>query len=308
MKNNFDVIRLNPKRNLNQLKYIEHENFSLKDSPINECRIADIIENDPSKIGLGECEIIRRERHQGNRVLDFLIQQEDEDIRYEVELQLGKADYSHICRSILYWSREKRKTPQYQHFPVLIAEEISQKHLELISHINAPMIVIKMQGNIINNKDYILDFDILLDGRESYPMSDEYEEDKSSVTVDEEYWKKKGCPATTDLLGKVFQIITDINPNFEKNWKKHHIGLKDNNGSPKNFVSFKTRKEFLTLEIKVERDKKFDEIKEENDLNMIYKAKHKRYILKLKSKDFEDNKENIRYFIQVAHDRRMSGE
>ena len=75
MKDNFEVIRIDPKRDLNQLNYIEHENFSLKDSPINECRIADIIEKNPIKIGLGECEIIRREKHQGNRVLDFLMQE-----------------------------------------------------------------------------------------------------------------------------------------------------------------------------------------------------------------------------------------
>ena len=99
MKDNIEVLRVDPKRNSNQFNYIDHENFNLKDSTINESTIGDIIEKDPSKIGLGECEIIRRERHQGNRVLDFLIQQEDEDIRYEVELQLGKADWSHICRS-----------------------------------------------------------------------------------------------------------------------------------------------------------------------------------------------------------------
>lgn len=309
MKDNIEVLRVDPKRNSNQFNYIDHENFNLKDSTINESTIGDIIEKDPSKIGLGECEIIRRERHQGNRVLDFLIQQEDEDIRYEVELQLGKADWSHICRSILYWSKERKKTPQYRHFPVLIAEEISQKHLELISYFNSPMIIIKMQGNIINNKDYILDFDILLDGRDSDPVSDECDDDKSSLTVDEEYWKKKGCPLTTDLLKKVFQIVTDINPNFEKNWKKHHIGLREINGSAKNFVSFKTRKEFLTLEIKMERDKKFDEMIEENDLDMFYKPEHKIYRYRIRSlKDFEENRNNIHYFIEAAYNRRMSKE
>jgi len=49
------------------------------------------------------------------------------DARYEIEIQLGATDPSHIIRTIEYWDTEKERYPQYDHCAVIVAEEITGK-------------------------------------------------------------------------------------------------------------------------------------------------------------------------------------
>jgi hypothetical protein len=44
--------------------------------------------------------------------LDLLLQDADGNRRYEVEVQLGKTDESHIIRTIEYWDIERKRYPQ----------------------------------------------------------------------------------------------------------------------------------------------------------------------------------------------------
>src|SRR5438128_12377441 len=68
--------------------------------------------------------------------------------RYEVEIQLGKVDETHIIRTIEYWDIERRRYPQYDHCAVLIAEDITSRFLNVISLFNGavPLIAIQMQA------------------------------------------------------------------------------------------------------------------------------------------------------------------
>ena len=52
----------------------------------------------------------------------------DNDARYEIEIQLGATDPSHIVRTIEYWDMEKKRYPQYDHCAVIIAEEITGRN------------------------------------------------------------------------------------------------------------------------------------------------------------------------------------
>ena len=70
-------------------KIIEKERIYLKEvKGINEAAIQEHINNDPKVLGLGDLEVIKKEllQQSGGR-LDFLLQNEDEDTRYEVEIQ-----------------------------------------------------------------------------------------------------------------------------------------------------------------------------------------------------------------------------
>ncbi|WP_296853408.1 hypothetical protein [uncultured Methanobrevibacter sp.] len=78
--------------------------ISLKNNPkINEDMIQNFIFNNPNVLGLGELTAIQREKIQpaGGR-LDILLADDDGN-RYEVEIQLGSTDPSHIIRTIEYW-------------------------------------------------------------------------------------------------------------------------------------------------------------------------------------------------------------
>jgi len=53
---------------------------------------------------LGDLIVKDKERIQpGAGRLDLLLQDPDTNLRYEVEIQLGKTDESHIIRTIEYW-------------------------------------------------------------------------------------------------------------------------------------------------------------------------------------------------------------
>ena len=90
-------------------KLINSEKISLKDYPgINESAIQEFIFNNPSVLGLGDLIPIQRENIQplGGK-LDLLLADSDGVARYEVEIQLGATDPSHIIRTIEYWDTEK---------------------------------------------------------------------------------------------------------------------------------------------------------------------------------------------------------
>jgi len=66
------------------------------------------IENDASILGLGDLDVITRERRQssGGRI-DFLLHDPEAQTMYETEIQLGATDETHIIRTIEYWDIER---------------------------------------------------------------------------------------------------------------------------------------------------------------------------------------------------------
>jgi len=60
----------------------------------------------------------------------------EENLRYEVEIQLGATNESHIIRTIEYWDIERRRYPQYDHTAVIIAEDITSRFLNVITLFN----------------------------------------------------------------------------------------------------------------------------------------------------------------------------
>jgi hypothetical protein len=80
------------------------ERLSLRAHPeLTEKWVQDLIADDPSILGLGDLELRQKERVQprGGR-LDLLLQDPDTKRRYEIELQLGSTDETHIIRTIEY--------------------------------------------------------------------------------------------------------------------------------------------------------------------------------------------------------------
>jgi len=97
-------------------EYIKHKNISIKDhQELNEKWVQDIIAQDSSILGLGELILkdIERKQPRAGR-LDLLLQEPDNPRRYEVEIQLGSSDESHIIRTIEYWDIERKRYPQYE--------------------------------------------------------------------------------------------------------------------------------------------------------------------------------------------------
>ena len=132
------------------MKFIKARAISLKSEPrLNEKWLQTLLAEDPSLLGLGDLvvkDIERRQPRAGR--LDMLLSDPESHTRYEVEIQLGPTDESHIIRTIEYWDIEKNRYPQYDHVAVIVAEDITSRFLNVISLLNRniPLIAIQMRA------------------------------------------------------------------------------------------------------------------------------------------------------------------
>src|SRR5436305_9399232 len=132
------------------MKYIKPTRLFLRDHPeLNERWVQERIAEDPSLLGLGDLILKDKERiqpHAGR--LDLLCQDPDSTRRYEIEVQLGRTDESHIIRTIEYWDIERKRYPQYEHTAVIVAEDITGRFLNVIRLFNGviPLIAVKLQA------------------------------------------------------------------------------------------------------------------------------------------------------------------
>ncbi len=84
------------------MEHVELPKIRMKGNPVpSERWVQGVLGENPSLLGLGEFDIRGAERSQphGGR-LDMLLEDTDTSTRYEVELQLGGTDESHIIRTI----------------------------------------------------------------------------------------------------------------------------------------------------------------------------------------------------------------
>ncbi len=150
-----------------------------------EAWLRDKICEDPSMLGLGDLQAVMKEKtqSQGGR-LDLLLKNPADDSMYEVELQLGPTDESHIIRTIEYWDNEKRRWPKRTHTAVLIAEEITSRFFNVVHLLSLAVPIIGIQANIVEaGESKALHFTKIIDSYE-----EPEEEESAQLTYDEKHW------------------------------------------------------------------------------------------------------------------------
>jgi hypothetical protein len=110
-------------------KYVEPSHFSLKSSKeYDEKWLQGKISENPDILGLtsGLSTVsVERKQFNGGR-LDLLLENENSETRYTVEVQLGGAtDEAHIIRTIEYWDNERSRNPHMEHVAVIILGVLS---------------------------------------------------------------------------------------------------------------------------------------------------------------------------------------
>lgn len=276
---------------------IKMEKLSLKNNPnITEDLIQSFIFEDASVLGLGDLTPIKREKIQpsGGR-LDLLFE-DSEGTRYEVEVQLGATDPSHIIRTIEYWDLEKKRYPQYDHCAVIVAEEITGRFMNVISLFNGniPLIALQLSAHKLGD-DICLTFTKVID-RVTLGTD---EEEQYEVT-DRNYWDKRSTSSMLKNVDEIFDCLKEFIPDYELKYNKFYIGLAKNNVA-KNFVFFKPKKSFLYLCIKGNEYPDLVEKIENSGLDITYHAKWKEYYIKLKNaKDYKLNRENIDLLVKES--------
>jgi hypothetical protein len=218
------------------------ESISVKrTSNLNEKWVQEEIAADPSILGLGDLLVKDKERRQPNAGrLDLLLQDPDLPKRYEVEIQLGATNESHIIRTLEYWDIERKRYPQYEHVAVIVAEEITSRFLNVIQLFNGmiPLIAVKMTVYKIGD-EYALTFVKVLDELD-YGLVDD--DEPVAEPTDRNFWElragnKRILQQTDDLLN----IVREVEPKATLKYNKHYIGI-EVDGSALNFVrSFRER-------------------------------------------------------------------
>lgn len=218
------------------LKYTKLEKLNLRDH-YDEKWLQNRIAEDPGLLGLGEVIIITRERKQptGGRI-DFLLSDPETETMYEVEVQLGKTDESHIIRAIEYWDIEKRRFPNKEHKAVIIAENITNRFFNVISLMNRSIPIIAIQLNAVKIEDNIsLNFTKVLDIYEE----PEDQEDLGGEIVDRHYWENISNPKSLALVDKLIGVTKKDYENLKITYNKYHIAIGTDR---RNFAWFHPRK------------------------------------------------------------------
>ena len=283
-------------------KLTSFKKVSLKNhSNFNEEWIQERIAENPSIMGLGDLVLKNKEKiQQGAGRLDLLLQEPDANRRYEVEIQLGKVDESHIIRTIEYWDIEKKRYPQYDHCAVLIAEDITSRFLNVIHLLNGhiPFIAIQMNAYEVEDKVGLI-FTKVLD--ELRLGLDDEDEEIYAIT-DRTYWETKGSKEAVELADNILDIIKEFDGNFEIKYNKYYIGLAKN-GQAKNFTIFRAKKNHIRVEVKLERSDDIASMLEESGLDeMEYDSRYGRYRIRLTKEDIEKNHDLIKEILKKSYD------
>ena len=278
---------------LEKFNVMQPKEISIKDHPeLNEAWLQEVIANKTEILGLGDLIVKDKERSQptGGR-LDLLLQDVDSLKRYEMEIQLGKTDETHIIRTIEYWDVERKRYPQYEHCAVIVAEDITSRFLNVISLFNGniPLIALKVTAYEYDGKYFVV-FNKILD-EVQFGLIDEDEEVKE--VTDRNYWIERGTNKTVAIADEALKLIKEINLNYELKYNKFYIGL-TNKGVADNFVLFKPQKKITRMEIRMSKDQETEEFIENSGIELLdYFSRNRTYRINLKPGDVEMYKDAL---------------
>ena len=284
-----------------KLNYVKHENISLLNHPeLNEKWIQNLIAEDPSILGLGDLILKDKERQQPRAGrLDLLLQDPDSNRRFEMEIQLGRTDESHIIRTIEYWDIERKRYPQYEHTAVIVAEDITSRFLNVISLFNGfiPLVAIQMQAIKVGDNVSVVCSTVL----DQVTLGLVDEEEVQEVT-DRAYWeKKRGTVQTVKMVDKLLEVIKEFSPGLELKYNKFYIGLAEN-GQPNNFAIFRPQKNAMRLEVRLPKDEGMESKLNNAGLDVMdYDNKWGRYRIRLTKGEIDKNTEVLQEILSEAY-------
>lgn len=277
-------------------KYVSLKN----DSRFDERWLQDRLIENPELLGLGEVTVRDKERRQssGGR-LDLLLENVETITRYEVEIQLGATDESHIIRTIEYWDVERRRYPQYKHVAVIVAEDVTSRFLNVISLLNGtiPLMAIQLKGVEVSGEFTLVAtrvLDLVTLGTE---------EEDAGETVGRSYWESQASKASMQILDGFVEMIQETHQGAEPKYNKTYIGL-TLGGAVKNFVTFIPRKSPRVLtEFSIPQKDDTTAKLEESGLDAIsYNSTFGTYRGTVRKSDLAERGDVLRQLIQEAYE------
>lgn len=284
--------------------YLKPEPINLKNHPtLDEKWIQNLIENDPSILGLGGNLGVRASERRQPRAgrLDLLLRDTETERRYEVEIQLGATDESHIIRTVEYWDIERKRFPQYDHCAVIIAEDITSRFLNVVSLFNGaiPLIAIQMQAIRVGENMTVVFTKVMDELKRGLVDEDEEAE---AAPADRAYWENRSTKDTVALADQMLNVLRELDLGLNLKYNKFYIGL-EKEGRPFNFVEFVPRKNFFIFRLKLPESDEHDEKIDESGFVVQYDPNHGgRYLLKLTENDIQSKSEILRELSRLAYE------
>jgi hypothetical protein len=286
---------------VNSLRYAKPERINLKShGELNERWVQERIAEDPSLLGLGDLILKDKERiHPQAGRLDILCQDAEANRRYEIEIQLGKSDESHIIRTIEYWDIERKRYPQYEHTAVIVAEEITSRFLNVVSLFNGfiPLVAIQMQAFRFGDNVSLVFTTVLNEMR--LGLVDE-DEERQEVT-DRAYWEKRGTKATLEITDSLLGLVNEFAPELTLKYNKFYIGLASRSGQPNNFLIFRPKKDWVLFEPRLDRSDDVQAKLESAGIDVMeYDGRWGRYRIRLGKGDVKKHETLLRELMKQA--------
>lgn len=281
--------------------YVSHKRVSLKGSPqLTEKWLQSRIADDPTVLGLGEVEVKdleRKQPHAGR--LDLLLFDADTNTRYEVEVQLGATDESHIIRTIEYWDLERKRYPQYEHVGVIVAEDITARFFNVVSLFNGfiPIIAVQVQAIEVGGAVTLVCTTVL----DRMVLGDD-DDDGADEPRDRAYWEAKGSKQTLGLTDDLLSIIQEVEPSVQLKYNKNYIGLA-RHGLATNFVQFRPRRHHVNVEFKIPRSDDLSQRLEDAGLEvLVYSKRWGKYRMQITEEDTTENRDLLRELADLARE------
>lgn len=291
------------------MNHVPLKRISLKAHPeVNEAWLQKLLAEQPMLMGLGGPDLyaVQRERRMpGGGRLDLLLQEDFEDEpshRFEVEIQLGDTDPSHIIRCLEYWDLERNRYPKYKHTLVLVAENITGRFLNVIRLFNGflPVVALQLSAFEAPGGGISLTFTKVVTPIEPVDETDEAE--RPTTPANKADWEKWGSPETSKEMEEVISLAKTFAPNLAPNFTRAYIGILQNN-RVWNFAWGKPRKRELLLNIDALQTSAHDEALTSAGIRFKYLADEERYRMWLSPGDLKANATAITALLRDAYER-----
>jgi predicted transport protein len=270
---------------------------------INEKWVHDVIAEDPSILGLGDVVVKDRERlHAGAGRLDMLLQDAEGHGRYEMEIQLGATDPSHIIRTIEYWDIERKRYPQYEHTAVIVAEDITSRFLNVIGLFNGSIPIMAIQMKAVQTEGGVsLFFTKVLDTLQRGLVD---EDEEVNEPTNRAYWEKRATAKTVKTADQILELCQDFAPQVQLNYNKHYIGFLVD-GKVCNFALARPKKTVMNLSIRVPQSEQIDQELEQQGLELLeYEKRYTSYRIRLTAAEITKHADFLKSLLKQAYDRR----
>ena len=127
------------------------------------------------------------------------------------------------------------------------------------------------------------------------------EDEEISEITDRNYWEtQKGSPKTVKIVDEALSIIQEILPGYELKYNKFYIGLAQN-GRADNFVLFRAKRNFMRMEIRLEKSETLENEIENKGIDLMdYEKRNGRYRIKLSMNDLKKHRDFIGDLVRKA--------